>query len=643
MVAPCHERICEPPGLGLATSRGGPEAPGFGEHLHSRRPPRVHPLTPARTFASLPLADTPERAYLPGTRASSPPKPPPRRPMHLASPTLGGPLWARARTAFRRPTLGEQLVVLLGAFALVPLLLSNLWGYETSREYRTQAAARDVGHLASFDAFQVFASLQEDRRFLPSLIAGNRHLFALMRTVGACEPPEDCGAVTTALVAQLRAKQSENSTIVGLVALAPDGKPMAQVGDMDGVATTQRCFAQAHQKPRAPELEAASQGNPVVLLHAPVRGTTGEDLGVLCARLRLGVEAPIAGDRSRDGARSFLLDHRARIVWSSDGDSVGRQDRRRRSGAGAMGWTLRAARLRRAGPRGVCSRRGDAVAHGGRRPNQPCPRRARASQVGSVDLRAHPLGPPHRRCSLHRPWHEPPTAPPVARRRARPRGLPRRESSSRAGRARIVGLARTFNAMSLALEESHSLLERRIAERTEELARSRAFADRLLDAIDQRVVVIDREGTVLRTNDAARKMYGEGARRTELPSRLREARGPLRSLREHALLRDSPDELHRVDPVGRPPPRDPAPRELPRPVGDRRGGGGRRDRPRHHPGAGARGADDAPGEDGRLRPARGGHRPRHRQPPRLDPVAAQHGAHRTRVGRGEGDPRHRRP
>ncbi len=65
-------------------------------------------------------------------------------------------------------------------------------------------------------------------------------------------------------------------------------------------------------------------------------------------------------------------------------------------------------------------------------------------------------------------------------------------------------VAEGFNSMASRLQESHSLLEQRIVERTAELERSRAFVELLFDSIDHEVRVFGPDGLVLRTNSYAR-------------------------------------------------------------------------------------------------------------------------------------------
>jgi C4-dicarboxylate-specific signal transduction histidine kinase len=72
----------------------------------------------------------------------------------------------------------------------------------------------------------------------------------------------------------------------------------------------------------------------------------------------------------------------------------------------------------------------------------------------------------------------------------------------------IAHLASVFNRMSLALRDSHETLESRIEERTRQLEESREFLELLLDSIDQRVVVVNRDYEIIKANTAATRMHG---------------------------------------------------------------------------------------------------------------------------------------
>lgn len=76
------------------------------------------------------------------------------------------------------------------------------------------------------------------------------------------------------------------------------------------------------------------------------------------------------------------------------------------------------------------------------------------------------------------------------------------------GPSEVATLAADFNRMSDALARSRAELEDRVDTRTRELRDARAFSDRLLDTMHQRIVVIDRDRRIVRANRAALEAWG---------------------------------------------------------------------------------------------------------------------------------------
>lgn len=382
----------------------------------------------------------------------------------------------------------------------MPLLGSNVWGYMNSRHYRTAAAKQEVRALAALGAWQVFASLQEQRRLLPSIIAGNQLLFALMRADEHCHPPEDCQAVATTLSNFLRTKQAENSTVLGFSAVSPSGTMIAAStkGSAD-LAASRRCFSGARQKLRIVALNGRGKGAPVVVVGAPVTDLLGTGLGVLCARFKLNVDDLLAPGRPRGlPARTLLIDGSHHVVWSSDGKLVVRDPEIHPSRRGAKEAALSAAANVQSTPWRIRVEVPTSAALG-----ELEKLKWQAITIGVLLSSVLIIAAFFTARGISRPLH----LLSDAARNAREGALG--EIVVPGGPREIAVLARTFNSMSLALKESHDLLERRIAMRTQELERSRAFADRLLDAIEQRVVVLDRSGVIVRANEAAQRMHGE--------------------------------------------------------------------------------------------------------------------------------------
>ena len=108
--------------------------------------------------------------------------------------------------------LSQQLFLLLVVFSLGPLFMSNLWGYLRTRTATVASAYQDVRDVAQLEATQAGRWMDQKQRVLPSLIAGNQHLFALARSLETCGDPIICDGVRSALREHLAAKIEEIET-----------------------------------------------------------------------------------------------------------------------------------------------------------------------------------------------------------------------------------------------------------------------------------------------------------------------------------------------------------------------------------------------------------------------------------------------
>lgn len=448
--------------------------------------------------------------------------------------------------------LGRQLLVLFAIFSLGPLFLSNLWGYLETRSRLSEAAYRDVQNVASIEASEARRSVYQKRELIASLIAGNQHLFSLMRAMATCGSTESCRFVQTALETHLQAKQAEGA-VLEFVAVSTDGRVLATSADPSlgpptpggsrHRATPGEHEAEPHahsdahhhggtavhrERPTDPSfpsshvcLTAVADGveisletddaEPVLVVALAVEDARGTDLGYLCGRFDFDVHRFLmATTRERTAsAVSYLLDSDGEVICSS---------------------------LHHQGRELGSVRGGSHAASPGREPW------AQRANEGELLVAYAPV--------IDLPWGilvEQPissalseleemkwqaigfgtilglilmvVAVEASRRVARPLkrladlagraaggtlGVPLRPE----GPKEVVDLANAFNEMSVALRGSRTLLEHRIAERTAELTRSREFLEHLLDSIDQRVLVIDADKKIIRANRPALDAYG---------------------------------------------------------------------------------------------------------------------------------------
>jgi len=384
-------------------------------------------------------------------------------------------------------TLGQWLALLIVAFFLGPLCVSNLWGYFQTRHYITEAAFRNIRNVAALEASETLEIVQAAENLVPSIVAGNQHLFRLLRALAREEDEVSRRALTRELEAHLFAKAREGKSVEEFQVISPGGVLMA---------------SSAHEEPD-------------LLVAAPIHDSEGAFLGVFCARFEFDIHSKLVmahSDRTSQ-ANLYLLDEEGRIVCSSFetadvayGEALsslqpavigsrepweGRQwlDSGQEIIAvfapiPSLGWgiavevpvALALADLERLKWQALGASSilalilGLAVVLGWRKVARPLRAFARASDrmaSGNPGETVHPRGP--------------------------------RE---------VVELGSAFNRMSLALKDSQDTLESRVAERTRELVESRGFSELLLDSIDQRVVVLDTDCQIIKANSTAIRMHG---------------------------------------------------------------------------------------------------------------------------------------
>lgn len=438
---------------------------------------------------------------------------------------------SRARR-FRPARLGTRLFLVLVVFALGPLFISNLWGYVRTRDRLVGVARAQMQDRALAEASRVSSFLDRTRDVLPSLIADNEHLYSLMRSMLTCSAAGDCATTEERLVLHLAAKAEETGSLEEMVALSSTGRVLAgsrglpTEADEDGSAA--ECFRRGRAAPTLVGV-VHEDGAPMLIAGAPIFDEGGVLLGVLCGGFELDVERNAVPRPSQttltlfDDAGAVLaspvtgapipveaepLRDRALALWPA--------------GSPAETWVSTYEH----------STQGEVLAAFAPVPDQSwlvmvtMPTSAATEELELLKWQA--IG-----FSALLTLALVVVASLTARRLAAPLVL-LSEAAARVaegalgeqvrlrGPLEVVRLAIAFNRMSVALEESRSLLEQRIAVRTAELERSREFLTHLLDSIGQRVLVVSKDSVVLQANRTARRMHGEGI----VGRRLLEVLGP---------------------------------------------------------------------------------------------------------------------
>ena len=373
--------------------------------------------------------------------------------------------------------------------------------------------------MADLEATDIFRFVHEQYQLVSAVVAGNQDLFGLLRALSTTDP-EALLSVLKALRTHLVAKQQEGHSIIELYVLSPEGRLIVStrpdtrhVGDQSQTA----CFR------RGRELEAIdgvdwSSAEPALLFSAPIHDTSGTFLGVFCARTRvlLGNDVDEPGDMSMESSDTsvYLVDTRGHIIARDSQDP---------SALAPGDW------LPRLDAHWIFGQEPWEGAYGG--------------DDGGVITAYVPIVQLGWGIVVETPTHTAlagldtliweaalfvllltavavVAAIGVARRLSRPvAALSAAARSAASGKLGLIvppggtvevrDLALSFNQMSAAVKESHDLLEQRIAERTHELQASQEFSERLLNSIDQPVIVIGRSLGVVKANQAALRRYGD--------------------------------------------------------------------------------------------------------------------------------------
>ena len=88
----------------------------------------------------------------------------------------------------RERTLRHQLVGLLILFTVGPLVLTNAWGYLQSRRFFASTEVENVRDIAALEATGVLRFVKSKHHLSASIVAGNQHLFGLLRALANPDP-----------------------------------------------------------------------------------------------------------------------------------------------------------------------------------------------------------------------------------------------------------------------------------------------------------------------------------------------------------------------------------------------------------------------------------------------------------------------
>jgi C4-dicarboxylate-specific signal transduction histidine kinase len=452
--------------------------------------------------------------------------------------------------ARRRVSLGQVLMLVLVAFFLGPMFFSNLWGYLQSRRYLTEAAFKNIRNVAALEASETLEFVRAAQNLIPSIVAGNEHLFHLVRYMNDPGWEQEREAFARELRDHLTAKAAEGTSVEEFQVISRTGMLLASSDSQRRAGkdlSSSVCFRDGrhgfgivgfdyggsgrdgghghnqhgdstHHHAHDTGVPAGEEehANPRMLVSGPIIDGDGVFLGVFCARFAFDIHrALLLAHRDRtQHAMLYLVNDEGRVVCGSFDDT---------SKAPYGDWyrTSERAQIPLDAPWEGRYRTSNGeevmVAYA------PVPKLGWGVAVEVPVIRAladlERLKWQGTACSVAlgsvlvvgsygvwrmvvRPLRD------LAHTSDRMASGAPGETVSPRGPDELVELATAFNRMSLALRDSQEIQERRIAERTQALRESQEFSELLLDSIDQRVVVLDRDYRILKENSAAARMHG---------------------------------------------------------------------------------------------------------------------------------------
>jgi C4-dicarboxylate-specific signal transduction histidine kinase len=449
--------------------------------------------------------------------------------------------------------LGQWLALLVIVFFVIPLCVVTLWGYLQSRRYLTDAAFRNVRNVAALEAAETLEFVRGAENLVPSLIAGNEHLFETIRSLEESAVGPDRSLHERTLRAHMQRKVQESPSALEFSVLGNSGRLLASSSSVRPVGedlSQTGCFTQGSTRASIVGFEyepgggsggghehsdhdEASPGHePRLVIGAPIRDSEGRFLGVFCARFTFDIHRRLLLARNERTSRAtlFLLDDQNRVVCGSFEDSNG-------APYGDRFQDLDSSVLSRGEPwQGRLETTSGGGGDGHDDHDHGHDVIVAYAPIPSLSWGVVVEVPVHEAlASIDRlKWQAVAASAALVlvlavavfatwRKVVQPvRALSMTsdqmtsgvsgETVEPSGPREIAELGSAFNRMSLALRESHHTLEDRIDERTLELRESQEFTELLLNSIEQRVTVVDREFSILKANAAAERMFGDRVR-----------------------------------------------------------------------------------------------------------------------------------
>lgn len=408
----------------------------------------------------------------------------------------------------RRLRLGTQLLGLLAVISLLPLVVVTLVGYLSSRQDIERLTTQTLQNSAQAMALQVEFFVEEKRKLVPSLVAGNQYLMQVVAQAlqEGWRGPQAPGLSPLDLHLQAKAAQSEH--LAEYYVLSPQGELLGSSDPMPprGVYRFDSCLLNHNQDEGSAHLESGARGATYLVSH-PIYDSYGVVLGIFCGRYRvdLAERLPRLGSGEAGATHFWLVDQEGEPLWSSSKDlrqkTVLSQVGSARSWQGRYGGDDGTAQLAAVAALGespfyIVAEVSSDVAFGSL--NRL---RRRALGLGGAFVAFVLLGMVVATRRMVRPIEEL-----VAATESMGAGE-LAQAVEVGGPQEIARLGEVFNQMSQEVSSLHDRLEERVEARTKELHEEQAFTELVFDSMEESLLVIDSNFVVLKANKAAQKTF----------------------------------------------------------------------------------------------------------------------------------------
>ncbi len=399
-----------------------------------------------------------------------------------------------------RPVLGRIGGQLLAAFvllSLVPVAVTNLVGYLSSRGAYRSLVQENIAKTAQVQAFELEDYISGLGAVLGATATGLGHQIS-----GGQD-----------LAPQLRAVVDHHEALEALTLLDPRGRPLA--ASHADWARAEVCAAAVGATGRRVErLPESGEEDPLIALSVPVRDGDDTLVGSLCGRFSFAVHQRLLTARTHayvDGL-IYIVDNHGEVVCGSFHShephvAAGHHLAPDLAGLAEVGalWsgTIDGHDFAAYAPApgldwGVLVDVPEELA------TAPLERLKRRAQIFGLLLA---LALVVFVTTLARRLVQPLYA--LVDAASRIAGGRYGETVPVRGNDELTRLAEEFNRMSGELDASYRELDERVASRTRELEESHDFVDLILDSVDHRITVLNRDLRVLKANEATRRRFGD--------------------------------------------------------------------------------------------------------------------------------------